>query len=360
MAFKTALASILFVFIFTSCHRDPLSSISEPRTEWPQSNPKSQGLDPEKIEFAFAEAEQRNHIYCLLIVKNDSLVAEKYFRGYNRHSSFNVRSVSKSFLSAMVGIAFEQGILDSLNQSILHFFPEYVHNGLDQRKWDISIEYLLQMRAGIDSDVALYNQLHFSANWIRSTIELPLLDAPGTTFRYNTFLTHLLSGILTKASGMDTQTFARRNLFQGLNISLSDWATDPQGIYFGGNNMYFNARDLARLGQLYLHNGFLFGKQILSEEWIQKSLNNHINPAGNDWGHLTEYGYGYLWWLGNISGERVFLALGYGGQFIINFPDHNMIIVTTANAYMPDWESADTNERSTLELIANYIIPALR
>lgn len=359
MRIKEILTLVLLVLFLISCKRDSFSTISETSTKWSRSSPEAQGLDSIQLQLAFDEAEQRDHIYSLLIIKNDSLVAERYYRGFNKESAFNVRSVSKSFLSALVGIALKDGVLDSLNQTVLEFFSEYTHSGLDQRKKNTTLKNLLQMRAGIDTDNALYQHLYASTNWIRSTIEQPLIDDPGKTFRYNTFLTHLLSGILTKASGMNTKSYANRTLFQFLRISVSDWARDPQGIYFGGNNMYFTARDMARLGQLYLNNGYLFGTQILTIDWIQQSLNNHINPQQNDWGDLQDYGYGYLWWLGKIAQEPVFLALGYGGQFILNFPDLNMIIVSTADAYQPDWESADIKERSTLELVANYIMPAV-
>jgi len=155
----------------------------------------------------------------------------------------------------MTGIAIENGIINSINDKMLDFFPEYNHSGLDIRKQDITVKHLLTMQAGIDHDRNNYTRLYGTSNWIQSTIEEPLLDNPGATDSYNTFLTHLISGIITKESGMSTYEFGKEYLFDPLGITIQDWKQSPQGIYFGGNNMFFTTRDMAVLGYLYLNNG---------------------------------------------------------------------------------------------------------
>lgn len=231
----------------------------------------------------------------------------------------------------------------SENQKVLSFFPEYVTPALEKRKHDITIEHLLTMRMGIANEHNNYMELYLSPNWIKAVIEFPLEYNPGTRFSYNTFQTHLLSAIITKAGGSSTYKFARQFLFEALAISVRRWEQDPQGYYFGGNNMFFTPRNMACLGYLYLNNGYLGGKQIIPAEWVKRSLKNYTGFFNNIWGDLNDVNYGYLWWLGSIKNYKVFLAIGHGGQFVINFPELDMIVVTTADAYV-DWETADNHE----------------
>jgi len=352
--------SIFFLFIFNSCDLCP----TQPRGsifEWQFDAPSEHGLDTEQLILALDEAENRKSIYSVLVIRNDYIVAERYYRGYDKDSAFNIRSVSKSFLSAMTGIAVGNGTINSINDKMLDFYPEYVHSGLDPRKDGITIKHLLTMQAGIDHEQNNYSRLYGTSNWIQSAIEEPLLYDPGTTHSYNTFLTHLLSGIITKESGISTYEFGQDYLFDPLGITIQDWKQSPQGIYFGGNNMFFTTRDMAVLGYLYLNDGEINGIQIVPHDWVKESLNNRMpsHQQGGSWGDLDDGGYGYLWWLGKIEGHKVFLAIGHGGQFVICFPKLDMIIVTNSDAYV-SWEKADENERTVLDLVANYIIPAIQ
>jgi CubicO group peptidase (beta-lactamase class C family) len=241
---------------------------------------------------------------------------------------------------------------------MLDFFPEYVYQSIDPRKFDITIRHLLMMRMGIDVDENIYMQVYNSSNWVKTTIELPLLYNPGSRFLYNTYQTHLLSAIITKASGMSTMEFARRFLLSEMKIECAEWQQDPQGIYFGGNSMDFTPRSMARLGYLYLNNGNMYGKQIVPAEWVEESLTNFTNFNNATWGDLNDINYGYLWWLGKIKGYKVFLAIGHGGQFVVNFPELDMIVVTTAEWNL-GWNTADQHERAILSIVANYIVTAV-
>jgi CubicO group peptidase (beta-lactamase class C family) len=215
------------------------------------------------------------------------------------------------------------------------------------------------MRAGIDHERNNYEQIYNTSNWIKTTIEYPLIYDPGTTFSYNTFQTHLLSAIITKTSEMNTMDYARKYLLQQMNIDVSHWQQGPQGYYFGGNSMYFTPRNMARLGYLYMNNGRLNGIQVVPEEWVNESLTNYTQFINSNWGDLHNVNYGYLWWLGEIKNHPVFLAIGYGGQFVINFPDLNMIVVTTADNQL-GWDTADQHERSILKIVSDYIVPAVQ
>jgi len=353
--------SLLCFVLIISCDYCPNQSHGNV-FEWKTSTPAEQGFNAEQLNIALNEAENRSSIYSILVIRDEYIVAERYYRGHNKNSSFNIRSVSKSFLSAMTGIAVENGIINSINDKMLDFFPEYNHSELDTRKQDITVKHLLTMQAGIDSERNNnnYSRLYNTSNWVQSTIEEPLLYNPGKKHSYNTFLTHLLSGIITKTSGMSTFKFGQDYLFDPLGITIQDWRQSPQGIYFGGNNMFFTTCDMAVLGYLYLNDGEINGMQIVPRNWVQESLKNRVpqQQQGWTWGDLSDGGYGYLWWLGEIKGYKVFLAIGHGGQFVVCFPELDMVVATNSNAYV-GWNTADYNERVVLDLIANYILPAI-
>jgi len=345
------------LLIFSSCSEDSTGPeiISY---NWPTSTPETQGMNSQLIQQAFQQGESRGFVDCILIIRNGYLVGEKYYNGFGKSTPHNVMSVSKSFLSAMTGIALRDGHLNNLNEKVLDYFPEYIYPNIDPRKYDITIRNLLMMRMGIDADRNLYDYIHSSPNWIETTIELPLLYDPGARFLYNTYQTHLLSAIITKAGGVSTMEFARRHLLSEMKIECNEWQQDPQGYYFGGNSMDFTPRNMARLGYLYMNKGKLDGKQIVSAEWVEESLTNYTNFSNSTWGDLDNVNYGYLWWLGEIKNHEVFLAIGHGGQFVINFLDLNLIVVTTAD-WQLGWDIADQHERSILSIVADYIVPAV-
>lgn len=346
-------------FLIYSCEFCPTQSRGD-IFQWEKSTPVEQGLDTEQLIMALDEAENRKSIYSVLVIRNGYIVAERYYRGYDENSAFNIRSVSKSFLSAMVGLALEQGVIGSIDDKMLDFYPEFIHSGLDPRKDEITIKHLLTMQGGIDHEHNNYSRLYNTPNWIQSAIDEPLLYNPGERHSYNTFLTHIISGIITKESGMSTYDFANEYLFEPLGITIQDWKQSPQGIYFGGNNMFFTTRDMAVLGYLYLNGGEINGVQIVPSEWVQKSIKNTMPElqSGWDWGPLTDGGYGYLWWLGKIRGYKVFMAIGHGGQFVVCFPQLDLIIATNSNAYV-GWDEANNNEEIALDLIGNWILPAI-
>jgi CubicO group peptidase (beta-lactamase class C family) len=153
---------------------------------------------------------------------------------------------------------------------------------------------------------------------------------------------------------MSTYDFAEKVLFQPLKISVRDWLTDPQGIYSGGSSSRFTPRDLARLGQLYLHNGMIDGRQIVSKGWVQQSLISR-NQQNLIWGDFTSTNYGYLWWNNYSSTDSVFMAAGFAGQFIFVIPTKNMIIVTTGNDNVTT-DQANINEIIIIGIVKRYFL----
>jgi CubicO group peptidase (beta-lactamase class C family) len=214
------------------------------------------------------------------------------------------------------------------------------------------------MKSGLDKDVNLYMEVVYSPNWLSTILGQRLVSNPGEKFIYSTPATHLLSAILTRASGKNSFDFVTENLLLPMETELSDWEKDPQGIYFGGNNMYFTTRNMAALGLIYLNNGSLNSRQIVPTSWVNESLKEHSNGLG-DWGIMNNIGYGYLWWLGEIANYKVFAAIGHGGQFILCVPELDLIVATNAYSNI-GWDQANIQELEILNIIGTYIIPAVK
>ena len=348
------LPAIIF-FILASCSDEPTSQEIK-SYNWQTGTPEELGLNTSMLNTAVSQASAQGFINSLLVIRNGKIAVEKYFNGRNASSYQTIRSVSKSFLSALVGIAVSKTILN-LDQKMIDLFPEYRSSVTDTNINNITLRHLITMRSGIKGDEEFYSAFTQSSNWIRTIISSQLNFQPGTKALYTTAGTHLVSGMLTKVSGISTKSFAENYLLNQMGIDVNDWVQDPQGIYFGGNDMFFTTRNMAALGLLYLNNGNLNGNQIISPEWINSSL-QYSGGSNIVWGRLTEGGYGYMWWLGKLSGKNVFFALGHGGQYVLCVPDYDLIVAVNSDPYV-DWNTADEHERKVLEIIADYIIPAV-
>lgn len=277
---------------------------------------------------AIETANEMPRLHSLLVSQGGELVVEEYFNGRNARQAANVKSVSKSFMSALVGIAIDKGYLEGLEQPIGDFYEQILVGAENEAKRDITIGHLLSMQAGLEStSFRNYGAWVLSDDWIAFALRQPVETAPGTRLRYSTGNTHLLSGILTQATGMDTMQFARETLTNPLGITLAAWQTDPQGIYFGGNNMEFTPRHMLEFGKLYLNMGRANGKQIISESWIETSV-QRLGESRREEGRY----YGYGWWLRDMAGVEVHYAWGYGGQFIMVAPALDLVAVTTSSS----------------------------
>lgn len=348
--------SICFVLLpISACNELENYELDSANYNWETASPDSLGFNASLINTAISEASAKGFINSVIVIRNGKIAAEKYFNGRNVFSTQTVRSVSKSFLSALVGIAVNRELI-SLDQKMIEFFPEYQSAITDQRVNNITLRHLLTMRSGIKGDVEAYFTFTSSSNWIRTIMGLPLNFDPGSKSGYSTAGTHLIAGMLTKAVGMSLADFAQENLFEPMGIEIKDWLRDPQGICFGGNDMVFTTRNMAVLGLLYMNNGKLKDKQIVPEDWVK---NSWVYSGGSSgvWGELTNLGYGYLWWIGKAAGKNVYFALGHGGQYVMCIPDLNMIIAATSDPNL-DWDISDEHERAVLKIIADYIIPA--
>lgn len=353
---------LIVLILIDNCDKHSTEPDAE-KNIWNFSTPQAQDMNPQILDSAFIRARQTSFVDGLLIIKNGYLIAEEYYNGYDETMPHNIKSVSKSFLSAITGIALQQGYMDSLEEKVLNYFPEYIYPGMDPRKYDITIRHLMTMRMGIrgeaDNNYAVYWEFYNSDNWIKKTIEDTLIDNPGAKMHYNTFQTHLLSAIITKATQRTTLDYATNVLFNPMKIDIDSWERGPQGYYFGGNSMHFTPREMAVLGYLYLNNGKINGSQIIPADWVDLTLSPSTDlPHPNEWGEFKNYNYAYLWWLGQIGGYDMYMGYGYGGQFVVVFPSLNLIVVSTArNEVDPD--TSTIQEWEIFDIIADFIIPSI-
>ena len=207
------------------------------------------------FDAAVKTGERMPRLRSLLASRHSEIILEHYFRGTRANSFENVKSASKSVISALVGIAIDRKLLPGVDASIAPYFPELSAATADARKRKITIEDLLTMRSGLVDTNHSYGAWVQSPNWVRYLLTRPMQQPPGEPMDYNTGNTHLLSAILTKVSGSDTWTFAQNALATPLGITLAKWPRDPQGIYFGGNDMLLTPRQMLKFGELYLHCG---------------------------------------------------------------------------------------------------------
>ncbi len=298
-------------------------------------------LDP-----AVKAAEELPRLHSLLVAHRGTTLLERYFNGRRATSPANVKSVSKSVISALVGIASDRKLL-SLDQRIAAYFPD-----LPEPKGAITIRQLLSMQSGLESTSNRnYGAFVQSPNWVRHALGKPLLTAPGTQMIYSTGNSHILSAILTKATGKSTWQFAQETLAKPLGFSLPQWPRDPQGVYFGGNEMVLTPRQMLALGEMYRNGGSVDGRQILSKAFIEDTF----EPRGRSRISGREYGYG--WWIRDMAGEQTYYAWGFGGQYIVIVPDLELTIVSTSAATVS--EDRRDHRRTVEEIIEQLVVAPL-
>jgi CubicO group peptidase (beta-lactamase class C family) len=323
----------IFLFLFVA-----LIVISCNKDKNPVSPPSTEILDELVSQI---ENNRYGEVHSLLIVKDDSIIFEKYFNGYTRERKHALYSVTKSFTSALIGICLSKGYINNIDMNVLEFFPEYKNSiaHYDSLKEQITIRHLLTMTAGFTWDewTTPYSdpnndvvKLVQSNDWIKSILDLPMSHVPGTNPTYNSGISHVLSGIIKKVTGQSARDFARDNLFTYLDIDDWSWENRPDGISIGGWGLSLRPIDMVKLGRLYLKKGRWDNIQVIPESWIEESIEPHCRI--NYW-----CDYGYQWWrygqpmvdAGTLESTGIFFAAGRGEQFIWVIPDRNAVVVCT-------------------------------
>ena len=280
-----------------------------------------------------------SRISSVLILQNDELVLEHFANGGALYRPINIKSASKSLLNALVAIALEQGDLKSLDAPIASYLPTYFAKVPQQDpRRQITIRHLLTLSSGLPS-TSIYNYGAWvsSKDWIAYSLNQTPIAPPGTRFNYSTGDTHLLAAVLTQAIDMPLRTYAQLHLFDPMGVEIGAWDRDPQGIYFGGNNVALSPKALLSFGKLYLDGGIANGRRVLSTEWIKQSWTPRFIRSSFNGRH----DYGYLWWRADFGGHSAWFAWGYGGQFLFVIPSADAVVVVTGD---PDTRSRGGNE----------------
>jgi len=327
---------------------------------WKVSTPPEQGLNPMLVAELYYSAAKLETIYGLLVVKNGHLIAERYFNKGSVEQKARLQSVTKSFTSALVGIALDQGLLSSVDQKMIDFFPEVADKITDLRKKQITIRHLLQMRAGYpneESHLDLWKGL-LSGHYPPLIEKFPLVSDPGTRFHYSNLTSNWLGIIVDRKSGMNLKAYAEEHLFSPLGLKAGEWGQDAEGHNNGCGDLHLTARDTAKFGLLYLNDGVYEGNQIVPADWVHGSLRTYsVNEAFvKKVGDFRDIGYGYQWWSANAGQHHVNFAWGHGGQLIVLVDKFDMVIVTTS---YPFWlehnDQSWKHEKAIIKLVGKFI-----
>ena len=357
--------AILILSIFVACgpSKEDLNSVDYTplvREDWSVSTPEEQGLDASLVAELYLNAAELETLYSLLVIKNGYLVAEDYFNEGSIDQKDRLQSVTKSFTSALVGIALEQGCLSSVDQKMLDFFPEVVEEITDPRKEQITVRNLLEMRAGYpneEDDQALWDGL-LSGHYPPLIEDFPLVSDPGTRFRYSNLSSNWLGIIVDRSCGMNLKAYAQENLFSHLDVEPGEWGQDAEGHNNGCGDLHLAARDAAKFGLLYLNDGVFEGNQVIPKDWVEDSLQTYsVNEAFvKRVGDFRDIGYGYQWWSANAGDTHVNFAWGHGGQLIVLVEDLDMVVVTTS---YPFWlehnDQSWKHEKAIITMVSEFI-----
>jgi CubicO group peptidase (beta-lactamase class C family) len=307
-------------------------------------------MDSVKLVAMLTEIQDKNYpIHGLLIIRSGYLVLEMYTPPFQATSRHYIASATKSFTSALIGIAIEKGAIRGLDAHLLDFFSGRTFANPDPRKQEIKLEHLLTMSSGLDWPTqGLYEplggQLQAASDGVQLMLDRPMAGQPGVRFNYNTGGSLLLSAVLSQATGMSALGYAQQNLFSPLGISDVLWASDPQGITQGGSGLELVPRDMAKFGYLYLKDGVWDGQAIIPFQWVETSTAAHIKT-----GYVLDLEYGDHWW---VHPSGVYHARGYGGQRIFVLPEQQMVVVFVSGFSGEDMEYVPDS------LLNTYIIPA--
>jgi CubicO group peptidase (beta-lactamase class C family) len=379
-AFTGFLLIVLFTALLSACTTTTtVTGIDNtPENDLSLGSLKLAGFDSIQISRmtqAIAQQEYPN-IHSVLIVKNKKLVYERYFPGndeiwgnsigmvnHTKDSLHDVRSISKSVVSACIGIAIAQGKIKSEDQKVWDFFPEYADLNTGEKS-NLTIRHLLTMSSGLEwnenipySDpVNSEIQMDNSADPIHYVLSRPLVATPGTTWNYNGGCTQVLAAILFKVTGMEADTFGNQYLFKPLGISTFFWTQltakpGRKSVPAAASGLRLRSRDMAKIGILYMQGGQWKGRQIITEQWAKNSHTPQVQRADGG-------GYGYQFWTWTMSVDNAAIpmavAVGNGDQRIYFDHEHDLMIVITAGNY-----NLWTLKKNADALVKEYIYPSL-
>lgn len=311
------------------------------------------GPPPPAVPALLEDAAELGPLKAVVVAHQGVVVAERGYDGAGPDTPTNIKSASKTVVSALVGIAIDKGVLQGADQRVAPLLRDDLPPDPNPRMARLTVGHLLSMQAGLErTSGPYYGRWVTSGNWVRAALARPFVDEPGGAMLYSTGSSHLLSAILARAGGGSTLALAREWLGPQEGFAIAAWDTDPQGIHFGGNNMAMSTRSLLAFGEIYRNGGVAAdGRRLLSQEWIDASWQARTQSR------FTGDDYGYGWFLREIAGEPVRYAWGYGGQMLYVVPTLGLTVAMTSD----DSEaSARSGHRDALHALVAGIIASVR
>ena len=338
------LTALLFT---TGCETDgPALPEYWPTDSWRTADPETLGVDDQRLADMFTQIADSEHLVeAVVVVKDGYIVAEGYREPFARDDMHEIHSCTKSLTGAAVGLAISDGAVSGVDASLSELFPDHV--GVSA---DIRLEDLLTMRTGLRSrDSYLYRfqglrAMQQSGDWLEFALGLPAESDPGTRFDYSNVSSFLLGAAVEQSTGRSMEGLIASRVFAPLGITTYAWPRSPRGITLGYSALRLRARDLAKFGLLYLHDGRWEDRQIIPERWVEASWTRHVRA-----GTLAPF-YGYQWWLDD---QGTAMALGYRGQYLIVAPDQNLVVVFLGTLQDRGFQYPEV-------LYRRFVLPAVR
>ena len=368
------------------------SSHAAPRADegWTPADPESVGLDSARLAAltASVRAWPELGVHAILIERSGRLVYEEYFDGFDERwgtplgrvsmtagTLHDLRSVTKSVVSGLVGIAVGEGAITSLDQPVVEWFPEYPELNTAERR-RVTLAHVLTMTPGLEwnEDVPYTDPANDEIRMtrdpdpLRYALSRPFAGEPGAAFAYNGGMTQIMGAVLERATRIPIEEYARTKLFEPLGIDAVEWIGDLGGMPAAASGLRLRARDLAKFGSLYLHGGRWNGRQVIPADWVSRSTSRHVrfddgpardrsSAAANAAG---QFGYGYFWWYschptssGLIEARA---AVGNGQQRVFVLPGLDTVVTILAGRY----NDFTTGGTLGTRILRDHVIPAVR
>ena len=321
-----------------------------PVFQWRTEAPEEHQMDPEVLDHLH-RALAGSSVYAMVTVKDGVIIDEYYQPGRDENSVFDLHACSKSFTSALLGIAIQEGYIGGVDDLLSDYLPQAAR--LEGAKKELTLRHLLTHTSGLEwyewgGGASNWSEFRRAENWVDYILGRRLVARPGERFNYSTGNTHLLAAAIEAATGKGLLEYGKEALFDRMGMASITWGADPQGIADGGNGVSVTARDAARFGQLFLQGGVWEGEQLVPADWVKESTTAQNNGAGDGTGS-----YGYQWWVRSFTANGYgtyaaphgagkydcYYAFGAWGQFILVVPELQLVTVIASagpqNSYAP-------------------------
>ncbi len=357
MLSRTLLSTIFPFFLSlagVACTGDaPTDSHPGPEAQDPYSDIR----DVAAMRYAVSSLGDIEGMKAAIVFKGDRVVVEQYFNGALPDSAYHMFSTTKSFTSALIGIAIDKGFIGGVEKPLSELLATAV-DSVPEAWGRVTLENLLTMTAGHDFSYDLHGHLAFGP--VSAILALPVTHEPGSTFVYSAGSSYLLSVILTEATGMTASEFAELHLFGPLGWRPREWRGTWEGYTMGSSQLYLNAMNMLDFGILYLRDGRFGDQQLISGEWVASSTRSQITTDPywlGPWPY--DYGYGYQWWVGRNHDHDHFSTRGMAGQYIVVVPDLELVVVTICDVAGKEEAAVFEDQDRILETIVDSILPAV-